>query len=188
MIHMKDYNFFEIYEKKKGFTIQPKSTVFACAVILLIFILVSLGLVGRNLYLSSRINSLDSETQKIKATKEYQEADRLQNSINAMQEYDKKAGIALKKFEDSSVIGSKLIMKIASVMPSNTAMLKIEMDNAIVKADFSLPDRKSGAELILALKGSELFSNVHATNIFINEGKTGYIISIECDMKAGDNK
>lgn len=180
---MRDYNFFEIYEKKKGISIQPRSTVFVCAVLMLIMILATLGLIGRNLYITGKIDSFNEETERIKASKQYVEASQLQKSIDAMKEYDQNAGEALKKFRYNNLIGTEILTTISLSIPAQASIEDMKINNAFMDVSFVVADRKTASELILNLKNTGLFQNVHLSSVALNEGGSSYKAKIQCIMK-----
>lgn len=183
---MKDYNFFEIYEKKKGISINPKSVTFIGFVLLMLLILVSLGAVGRNFYISYQIDKLTADTERMKAGREYGEAQKIQDSVDAMKEYDKKAETALNKFKNSNTLGSDTLAKISSVIPAGVKLDGMNMDHAVTAFSFTVPDRSATTELLLNLKTLDIFEDVHLISVILNEDKILYTANIECIMKAGD--
>lgn len=183
---MKDYNFFEIYEKKKGSSINPKSITFIGLLLLILLIMISLGAVGRNFYLSYKIENLTADTEQMKTSGEYIEAQKIQDSVDAMREYDKKAEIALKKFENLNTLGTDTLTHISSAIPAGVKLDGMNMDHAMGSFYFTVPDRNATAELTANLKALELFEDVHLISVTLNEDKIQYTANIECIMKAGD--
>lgn len=185
---MRDYNFFEIYEKKKGVSIQPKSTAFVCAVLIVLVILATAGMIARNYYLSNEIDAYNIKTEQIKSSEKYKEANQLKEGIAAMKEYDQNAEVALKKFQNYNLIGTELLTIISSSIPAQASLDAITMNNAAMISTFIVTDRKTASELLLSLKNTGLFKNVHLSSIAINEGSS-YKANILCIMKEKtDNK
>lgn len=182
---MKDYNFFEIYVKKKGVSINPKSVTFAGFVLLLLLLLLSMGMLGRNFYLTQQISSLVSETDGMKMSKGYIEAQEIQTSVDAMKEYDENAEIALKKFRNINMLGTVTLSTISSAIPAGVSLNSMTIDHVITFFSFNVPDRKAAAELIANLKGLDIFLDVHLVSIVPKENEVLYSANIECVMKAG---
>lgn len=182
---MRDYNFFEIYEKKKGINIQPKSTIFVCLVLLFLVILISIGLVVWNFYLTYTMDKYNEKVTLVKASEEYIEAERLISSIDAMEEYDKIAEIALGKFNAYNLIGTDILTKISSTIPVNATVNNMNINNGMLNLNLNVPDRIVAAELILNLKESNLFKKVHLSTITSNDSG-GYLANVQCIMKEKD--
>lgn len=185
---MKDYNFFEIYESKKGMQINPKSAYFVGALILLICVGLSVGLVARNLILSYQINDMAQKLADIKVSTKYIQANKLRVSIDSMTEYDKSAEIALEKFYSNQIIGTSLLEKISSALPSTISMVSFKMNNTLADISFQVPTRKAGAELILSLKNTGLFKDVALISVFGTQDGTGFMVYTACIMEEGEIK
>jgi len=183
---MKDYNFFEIYEKKKGISIDPKSVTFIGLVLLMLLVMISLGAVGRNFYLSYHTDKLTADTERMKAGREYGEAQKIQDSVDAMKDYDKNAETALNKFKNSNTLGADTLAKISSVIPAGVKLDDMNMDHVMTTFSFAVPDRNAAAELMSNLKTLDIFEDVHLISVTLNEDKILYTANIECIMKAGD--
>ncbi len=183
---MKDYNFFNIYDKKKGISINPKSVTFIGLVLLTLFLLISLGTVGRNFYLAHQISSLSTETEQMKTSSEYIKAQKIQTSVDAMKEYDLNAEIALKKFRNINALGTAALSKISSAIPAGVYLNSMTMDHVVTSFFFNVPDRNATAELMSNLKGLDIFLDVHLVSIMPNTDGVLYSANIECVMKAGE--
>lgn len=186
VIQMKDYNFFEIYEKKKGISINPKSVTFVGLVLLSIFILISFGAVGRNIYLDHKISVLAADTEVMKTSSKYLEAEKIQTNVDAMKEYDTYAQIALNKFKSVNTLGTSTLSKISSAIPAGVSLNSMTIDHIQTSFSFVVPDRKSAAELIVNLKDLDIFLDVHLVSVIPNTGGVMYAANVECLMKAGE--
>lgn len=176
---MRDYNFFEIYEKQGVLSINEKSPLFIGIIIVLLVVVLAIGLVVRNVVLQYQINDYTEKTIKIKASREYIEANKIQNSISAMQKYDEYASIALEKFQASNLIGTEVLTRLSSSIPLQASLNSIRMNNGVMDASFNVADRKTAAELVLSLKESGLFKNVHLSSLTIGSGTTNYTAAIQ---------
>jgi hypothetical protein len=152
----------------------------------MLLILVSLGAVGRNFYLSYNIDKLTADTERMKAGREYGEAQKIQDSVDAMKDYDKKAETALNKFINTNTMGTDTLAKISSAIPAGVKLDGMNMDHVVTAFSFAVPDRNATAELIANLKALEIFEDVHLVSVKLNEDKIQYTANIECIMKAGD--
>lgn len=183
---MRDYNFFSAFDKKKGLDINPKSPYFIALIIVIVAVLATAGLVVRNTMLGSQIAELNDEIATIQASAEYQEAQALNQELSQLVEYDKSAEIVLADFEKHDVLGTAVLDQLTASLPTNVITLSLSMNNSAMMANYRIPDRRTGAELILRLEESGLFSMVHASGLTQAEGQPGYTINIQCEMKAGE--
>ena len=71
---MNDYNFFEIYERKKGFEFNLRSPFVQGGIIVALVLILTLFAVGRNIFLTVKINTLNNQSYEVKQTEEYIEA------------------------------------------------------------------------------------------------------------------
>jgi hypothetical protein len=60
---MRDYNFFEIYEKQGVLSINKKSPLFIGIIIVLLVVVLAIGLVVRNVVLQYQINDYTEKTR-----------------------------------------------------------------------------------------------------------------------------
>jgi|GEM_PF-1825520 len=185
---MRDYNFFSAFDKKKGLDINPKSPYFIALIIVIVAVLATAGLVVRNMLLESQIAELNDEIATIQASAEYQEALKLQTALNNLAEYEKGADVVLTDFETSNVLGTAILDQLSASLPTTATMVGLNLNHATMTGNFTVPDKRTAAELILYLEESKLFSAVHVPNIFQREGQPGFFVVVECQMKAGDGK
>lgn len=185
---MLDYNFFEQYNKKKSITINTRSPYFIALVIITACVVLCLGLVGRNLFLGLEIQKLDEEIKIKAASKEYVEADLLQQKLDAMKQYDKTAEDILEKFELADLIGTEIMQKLTGELPGTVTMTSVTMDNAKASMVFNIPDRKAAAELHFNLKNSGLFQEVELSTITSDPNSGLLSVTINAVMKAGELK
>lgn len=182
---MRDYNFFSAFDKKKGLDINPKSPYFIALIIVIVAVLATAGLVVRNVLLESKIAELQDEIAVIAASTEYQEALKQQEELNNLEEYEKYADIVLSDFQQHNIIGTDILDQFTASLPSTVTTISMSINNATMTANFSAPDKRTVAELLLRLEESGLFSSVHAPNIAQVDGQTGFTVAVECEMKAG---
>lgn len=185
---MHDYNFFEQYSKKKSIKINTRSPFFIALVIIIVFVVLCLGLVGRNLILGMEIQKLNEEIQIKTASKEFMQANLLQKKLDAMKQYDTTAEDILKKFEEIDLIGTEIMQKLTSSLPGTVTLTSVTMDNANASLVFNIPDRKAAAELLLNLKSSELFQEVDLSSITSDPNSGLLSATINAVMKAGEPK
>jgi Tfp pilus assembly protein PilN len=188
LIQMKDYNFFEIYETKKGIKINPKSATFIALIIIILCVILSVGLLLRNYLLDMRVQDMKNEIEVKISSQEYAEANRLKQSIDAMKEYDQTAEEVLKKFEEANIIGTEFMKTLVSSLPTAVAMNSINVDNASASFVFTSPDRKVAAELLLNLKNSGLFQDVQLHSITTDPNSNQMSVVIDAVMKASEEK
>jgi Tfp pilus assembly protein PilN len=180
---MRDYNFFEIFEKKRTGAIRKSPSLLIGIVLLLLIGGVSVGLVVRNMSLEKQISDYEDKIGAIKTSSEYIEANKLQDSIDALKQYDENAEIALNKFQASNLLGTEILTTLSSAIPSQASLKSLRMNNGFLDASVDVPDRKTASELILNFKESGLFQDVHLANLTLNQGGTTYTAVVQCFMK-----
>lgn len=185
---MNDYNFFSVYERKKGLDFNIKSPYLVGAILLIICLLVSIGLVGSNFYYSYSIGKLTSEIDGLKASTEFKEATYYLQSIDAMKQYDDAAQTALDKFIASELLGTDYINKITSVIPSNVIIQGMSLDNFNLAISAQIPNRKVASELMLALDETGLFYEVKIIGVFKNTEGVGFATYINATIKESEAK
>lgn len=186
---MNDYNFLSDYENQRKININIKSPITFSAIVVIILLLISTGFIVRNMILASEVSHSNDKLSGIKATQDYLESTRLQDSITAMSEYDSSADVALKAFNSSSVLGTPFLKKLAVSIPSVAKFTKINLTSAKLEMYADVPDRKVAAELLLDLKNSALFQDVQLVSITLKSvapGYTpGYTVNLSAILKAG---
>jgi len=184
---LKDYNFFEEYQSKKGINIDPKSPAFLGALVLLLCVALSIGLVVRNMVLTNQIATINQEIATIQASEKYIKASQLELSVNSMAQYDESAQKAMKTFTDNNVIGTEFMKTLTSKLPATVTISTFTLDNASANFTFSVPNKKAVAELLLSLKSSGLFQYVELSTISTDETNKSNA-SIIATLKAGEAK
>lgn len=181
---MNDYNFFSSYQKRKEINLNPGSPYFISSIILLIVVVLTAGIMMYNFYLNTQLDTIHAELMEVKASDEYTQAAFLKNSLQAMSEYDNNANLALQKFEASDIISSELLNQIFKGLPVNVKMVTFSVDQTTVSMSFDIPNRKAAAELLLGLKDTGLFQDLHLSDV---SGEIGGILStsVEGMLKAG---
>lgn len=182
---MKDYNFFEIYGRKKG-SINLRSPYFAGSLIVLICLIISGFLIGRNIFMGTEIKALQGEIEALQSNPAYSEALLIKQDIDALNEYDYTAESVLKQFEDSNIITTDLLARIAAQIPETTTLTEINIDNATAELTFRAPNRKAVAEILMRFKESGLFQDVTFDTITSMDGVNAVEVIIYGVMKAGE--
>ncbi len=183
---MKDYNFFLVFDKKRGARIDPKSSNFIAVIVIILCVLLSVGLVARNFVLLNRLTDINTEIEVKIASSEYTEANRLKMSIDAMKQYDEISEEIVKKFQEADVLGTEIMGTLTSVMPTSVTLNSISINNAAAGFVFAAPDRKAAAELLLNLKNSGLFQEVELNTITSDPNSSLMNVTINAVMKAGE--
>ena len=185
---MNDYNFFSIYQKKKGLALNPGSPYFISGVIVLICIVLTSGIFIYNLILTKQIEAAQTKAMEIKATEEYTQASYYQNSLQAMTSYETSADLALQKFQASDVIRTELLSNLWKGLPVNVRMTAFTADQTKVTMSFSIPNRRAAAELLKGLKETGLFQEIHLGTIAASEESTTLSTTADGTWKAGETK
>ena len=182
---MRDYNFFEPYQKKSGVSFNPKSTGFVSMIMILIITGTSVGIIAANKMLESDVESAREELSKIQSSEEYKTTDQFQKSIDAMTKYDENANVALLRIEKGNLLGTEFLTTISNSMPETVKIQEASITRTFSNIKFYVPNRKAAAELLDSLDKSGLF--VHTFLSLVEKtGEAGYIAEINMVMKAGE--
>jgi type IV pilus assembly protein PilN len=185
---MRDYNFFESYQKKRNVSIDVKSPVFLGMIVILLILAVSAYCVAQNFILGLRLASASVELAEIQSSKEYQEAIMLQDSITAMAQFDQDAGSALQRINNSKILNTKFMQKLSGVIPSTVSFQTVNLTQSNASLNFYVPNEKAAAELVGNLDQSGLFLQASLVSVTKSEEAGNYIASINCIIKAGDQE
>jgi hypothetical protein len=185
---MNDFNFFSVYEKRKGIKFDLDSPYFMGVVILIICVIFSIGFLSRNLILNIQISAMTKKIETIKQTDDYATANDLQNSINAMVNYDTSAALALKKYQDAKVLDSGLVSSLLSGVPANVSVVSFGISDTGFGMTCNVPNRKIAAELIQDLKATGLCQEIQLNSVTNNPDGSGCVVSIDGVLKAGTQK
>lgn len=185
---MNDFNFFSIYQKKRGLDLNPGSPYFISGIIVLVCVALTAGIFIYNLILSRQIEAANSETIQIKASQEYTEASYYQNSLQAMSNYEAGADHALLKFQASNVIRTELLEAIWKGLPVNVRMTSFTIDQTTINMSFQIPNRRAAAELLKGLKETGLFQEIHLGAIGAGTDTPTMSTTVTGTLKAGEAK
>lgn len=183
---MRDYNFFEHYQRRKDASINFKSPFFFGIIIILLIIALSAGLLVRDKVLSARLSDLQSQLQTIQSSAEYQAADQISKRISAMSEYDQYAATALDRIEQGDVLGTEFMNDLSGILPSSVILQSASINRATASFVFTVPDRKAAAELIKHFDESELFIKASLTSLTAQQDVNNFTATIDCVLKAGE--
>lgn len=184
---MRDYNFFEAYQKKRNLSFNIKSPVFLGLIVIVLIIAVSGGSLIQNAVLAAKLSASADELGTLQASKEYQEAVKLQDSIAAMTEYDQYAGSALERINQGKVINTEFLKKLTAVLPSSTNIQSVNLTRVNAVFNINVPNQKAAAELVANLDRSGLF--LQTTLASVNSQETGgFVATVNCILKAGDQE
>ena len=125
---MRDYNFFEAYQKKRNLSIDVKSPVFLGIIVIILILAVSVASVLQNVILAARLASTSIELSSIQASEEYQKAIKLQDSITAMTGYDQNAEAALQKINEGRCAWHQIFDKAGKCSSVHFQYTKCELE------------------------------------------------------------
>ena len=195
---MRDYNFFEPYQKKSGVSFNPKSTGFVSMIMILIITGTSVGIIAANKMLESDVESAREELSKIQSSEEYKAADELQKTIDVLTKYDENANIALERIKKGDLLGTKFLTTLSNSIPKTVKIQEANITRTVSNISFYVPNRSTAAELLDSLDKSGLFVHTFLSSIE-KEGETGevaeegraavaagYTAQISMVMKAGE--
>ncbi len=185
MDNMNDYNFFSGYQRKKGIQINPGSPLFISVIIVLVCAGISAFLVVKNNALEKEIAEMSARAESIKVSQEYTQANNIQNSLDAMKQYDSGASIALENFYSCNLLNTELITGLFAGIPSSVRISSFSMDSLNVTMTCSLTSRKAASELLLGLKGTNLLYDVRLSSVSSNQDGTGSVAIISGVLKEG---
>ena len=185
---MRDYNFFEAYQKKRNLSIDVKSPVFLGIIVIILILAVSVASVLQNVILAARLASTSIELSSIQASEEYQKAIKLQDSITAMTGYDQNAEAALQKINEGDVLGTKFLTKLASALPSTSSIQSVSLNRMTATINIDVPNQRAAAELVGNLEKSGLFLQTSLISVTKNQEAGNFTASINAILKAGENE
>lgn len=188
---MKDYNFFEPYQKKRELHLDFKSPVFLGLIVILLIIASSVGLVVRNVILATNLAGSMEELATIQSSLEYQKAVKLQDSIAAMTEYDRAAASALERIKAGQNLNTEFLKELSGVIPSNVTIQNASLTRVNATLLFNVPNQKAAAELVDNLDRSGLFLQTTLISVASEanpEGAVGTVAQINCILKAGETE
>jgi Tfp pilus assembly protein PilN len=136
--------------------------------------------------LTDQIAELNDEIAVIQASAEYQEALALQSEMETLTEYEKGADLVLADFERQNTLGTSVLDQLTASLPANVNISSMNLNHAAFTATFNVPDRRTGAELILRLEESGLFQYVHTSSLTQTDEQPGYSMYVECERKVGE--
>jgi len=184
---MRDYNFFESCQKRKGFHINIKSPIFLGFVVILLILAASGAAVVQNTVVKAELADTREELAALQTSPEYQEMIELQNRISALTEYDQYASMALEKIETGKrILNTGFLRKLSGVIPSTAALQSANFTSANAAFSFQVPDRETAAELIHDLDHSGLFLQTTLVSVTSTGDGGGFTASINCTIKAGE--
>lgn len=182
---MRDYNFFEPLQRRKGCHINLKSPVFLGLVVILLIVAASGGLVVQNAIIKKELADARGQLDILQASPAYQEAIMLQESIAALNSYDLYASSALAKIDEGkNLLNTDFLKGFADVIPNTVSLQTASITSATASFSFQAPDRKAAAELVHDLDHSDLFQQTVLGSV--TEGESGWVVSINCILKAGE--
>lgn len=185
---MRDYNFFEAFQKKRSQQVSYRSPIFYFILVLLLILGLSGGLVVQNIMLSNTYASLSSELQAVYESSAYQDADQYTKSIQAMNEYDQYATTALEKIQTGHILSTSFLAKFTSAMPATTSLTSLNANTATVNFTAAVPTKSAAAELLRRMQESDLFWQVTLNSAIIANETGTYTATFDGVLKAGVSK
>lgn len=185
---MRDYNFFESFQRRKELHINVKSPVFL-GLLVILFILLSSGyLVVQNVMVKTQLTDVTENLNTIQSSPEYQEAIQLQDSIAALTEYDQYASIALAKIvSGKNILNTGFLKTLSEVIPSSVTLQGANITSANAAFYFQVPNPKAAAELVHDLDHSGLFLQTVLVSVTAEQsGAGGFTATVNCILKAGE--
>ncbi len=185
---MRDFNFFEAYQMKRGLGFNAKSPVFLGILVILLILASSGSLLIRNVVLAANLSAEAAELQDIQMSEEYQEANRLQKAIGAMQDYDQYASSALSRIEEGDILNTEFLRMLSQAMPSAVSLESASLTRQSASFAFRAPNRKAAAELMDSLEHSGLFLQTSLLSVSSETDVPGYKAEISGVIKAGEEE
>ncbi len=183
---MKDYNFFDEFQKRNKIHINFTSPAFLGVLVIALIIVFSAGLMLYNTILGARLTSLTEDLTAIHESQEYQKADELQKKIGALTEYDQYAGTAYEKIKSGDVLGTDFLYAFSRILPSSVSLQNASINRATATFTFTVPDRQAAAELVKHIDESDLFVQTTLISVVSQQGAAGYTAVINSILKAGE--
>lgn len=186
--YMRDYNFFENYQRRKESSINYKSPFFFGIVVILLIVILSAGMFAREKYMSVKLENLKFELITIQSSPEYQTANQISKSISALTEYDQYAATALDRISQGNILGTSFMNDLSAILPSNSSLESASINRATASFVFNVPERRTAAELVKHLDESELFIKTSLKSLNFQQDVNRYSVNIDCILKAGEEQ
>lgn len=185
---MREYNFFDAYQKKRSQHFNFNSPFFYFILVMLVILGVSAGLLVQNSMLSDAYASLSTELTSLQESNDYREADVYTQSIHAMTEYDQYASSALENIQGGSILGTGFLGQFTAAMPTATSLTSLNANTATVNFTANVPTKAAAAELLLRMQESQLFWLISLNSAVIANETGTYTATFDGILKAGDQE
>ena len=183
---MKDYNFFEPYQKKQSIDLNFKSPLFLTLLALAVILTFSAGLVYQNQAMAKKATHLRSELEAIQATEAYKTSAKMAEDLANLKVYDENAGLALERIEKTDIINTDFLANLSKVLPESVNIESINLSRTSASFVFYAPTQNTVAELLDALDNSGLFLHTSLSSIKAEYGNAGFKAEINTVVKAGE--
>lgn len=185
---MKDYNFFHELQKKRGMGLDAHSPAFWGVLVFALILAASVGTVVYGTILNVNLSSVSKELIAVQSESDYQKAREIKERIGLLSEYDHNAGTALEKINKADLLNTKFLNSFASLLPSSAVLQNAGINRATAAFTFTVSDRRTAAELVKNLQGSDLFISSTLVSVASQQGSPGYIAVINSVLKAGGSE
>lgn len=185
---MRDYNFFEAYQKKRDLSINVKSPVFLGLVVILLILATSGGLLVQNMILTSQLSNVQEELIQLQESKDYQEAVKMQERITAFNEFDQNAGSALTRIQDGKNLNTVFLTNLTALLPATTKIKNMNITRSTVSLEIVVPGFKAAGEVMANFENSGYFLQTTLIGVSKDNDTGNFIESINCILKEGDQE
>lgn len=183
---MRDYNFFEPYQRRKGSGIKLTSPFFFGIVVIFLILALSGGLLIRDRMLADELQGLQEQLIAIQSGAEYQAADQVSKRIGTMSEYDQYAATALERIHQGQVLGTAFMRNFTALLPVGATLENASIHRATASFEFEVQNRRIAAELLKHLDESELFVKTSLKSLVLLQDVNRFTAAIDCTLKAGE--
>jgi hypothetical protein len=112
----------------------------------------------------------------------YEEAMNLNQRLETMDYYNRKASVALGKLEEAKVINSQMMKDVTGKVPANVSVNRLSVSMNTIKIEGTAPGKKTFAELQLHLKELPFIGDVYISSIDELKEGTGFEAVLECTI------
>lgn len=185
---MKDLNFFTPYQGQKKEKADNNRYIYGAAAFAGIIIMSTLLFNSTKMFLLNReIKRYAEELGKTEIQEELKEADKLNNQITVLKEYDTSLMDVAKSIGERDNVSTELLISINSTLPSETVFKNMSVVNNTVAIQGTSTNRKSIAELQHNLKELSNMDDVFVSSIDNSGAVQGeYSFEIKCVLKDVD--
>ncbi|QRN86070.1 hypothetical protein JR334_02220 [Clostridia bacterium] len=183
---MRDYNFFDGYNKKKGFRFNFSSPIFIFAIVLIALGAFSFQLITKNNDMQDKIQAQNLELIALQEHEAYAESKNLEQVVAVLKEYDQKAENVLNQLTAANIIDVDFMSQIEAALPATSKTTNLNVNQEVFSIICEVPTREIAATLYDSLLGTGLFERLQIASVVSKQEANTYTVNINGNLKAGE--